>query len=779
MNSMYQPIYAKGNVFSTVTQPAQSPGVFRPKPTKRRTGGLTLHILGHIIGLLWLAPIIALLVLNFNNHVIGASVWCPSGRCDSGAFDIEGKAIERAEKLDRRDHDVLGGLQYVAKALEVWFMFVATGLVYDIALLFAKRWGGLPIGYLFTHLEFGDIRNLVNPTLWTSPLPHDTQNKRGRSTLKLYLFAAFVAFLTLLTNFMGPAAAALVLPTLQWVDTDKIPVQQYIVTDAGSPPRGNTVLPGCTDAELQDRNYTCTSRTYGPSLDSFLASAASSIQQGQLPWGYSDIKAASNEGLLTFQANLSASDGQELVWIPLRQTLRDLSLDFINLQSTVYGDGMQVNETSNSQPRKEMIRYNTSLETVLQRQGPAIGVQIACHIGNYTEVDIDNDRTVMCYDNWSDGHSNYTKCIREGSGWSTTNKEAQFNLGDGEDFESETTVYVYTSDKATYFNSTTDFGSGIKDCIEQNRTSCPWDTIFDTELPEVFRNSSRNVQIQEYWTPESSTRVWCDSVSYLAFPIYSVDTLSTANPLSLVQLHNLPNASSYTPLVVHPDWWLAAWSVPYNGTIDRNRTVGRTYGQKLRAFFNEDFERDQNNADQQEALYDHVYSIAQSVSLISYQFDNSSTATAAKSSDDNPIFYRYATLRVWAYGLSARTSKLGVAVALVGCACVLARVILAAALKIRHEHSTVELFVAALEHNHHGEFDNIEDEAVLGRVRYFVDEEVHRQRPTFVSEKVRSSSGLSASAMYYPVQRPGELGMTGMGYPGGQRPGDLGITRSY
>ena len=747
MNSTaYRPVSGKFDETATPIPGASSPGVFKPKPGKRRAGGLTLHIVGHIVGFLWLAPIIALLVLNFKRHVIGASVWCPKGNCASEAYSEPGKAIERAQKLDRMDHDLLGSLQYVAKALEVWFLFVATGLIYDIALLFAKRWGGLPIGYLFTHLEFGDLRNLFNPTLWTSPKPHGVQSPRKTNTFRLYLFAGFVAFLTVLSNFMGPAAAVLVLPTLRWVDTDKAPVQRYIGSGAGMPPNGNTVLPGCSDIDLANRNYTCSSTLYGPTLDGWISNAASSIRQGLLPWGAMSIKADSSEGLVTFQANITTG-GAALVWIPLRQTLRDLSLDVFDLDHVVSGAKDQGRETvllvTEDQPK-----FNNSLETVLQREGPSIGVQMGCYVGDYTEFVVDDNRVIMCYDNWTlDDISKYTRCIRVGDGWSVDNSQAQFNLGDGEDYDHETTVYVYFTDRSTFFNTSTDFGSGIKDCLADSSLSCAWDTVFDTPMPVDLQNSTINVQVQEYYTPVSTTRFWCDSIAYPAFPTYALNTLQTVNPMSLVQLHKLPDASSSAPLVVHPDWWLAAWSVEQNGTVDRNRTVGRNYGEKLRKFFLDEFSWEDINPDQQEAVLNHFYSIAQSISLISYDFDNSTDALQALPTPDQPIFNAYATLRVWAFGISGRTSKIGVAVALLGCACVLLRVGLAIGLKLRPEHSTVELFVAALEHDHHGEFDGIEDEALLARVRYFVDEDERRARPTLVSEKVRASS-LSTPQVY-------------------------------
>lgn len=71
--------------------------------------------------LLWLAPVITLLVLNFKGHVVGASAWCPNQNCQVGWFNIQSVAQHNLYKFDRRDHNLLGVLQLVAKALEIWY----------------------------------------------------------------------------------------------------------------------------------------------------------------------------------------------------------------------------------------------------------------------------------------------------------------------------------------------------------------------------------------------------------------------------------------------------------------------------------------------------------------------------------------------------------------------------------------------------------------------------------------------------------------------------------
>ena len=105
---------------------------------KSRTKSCRWHLFSQLLSLLWLGPIITLLVLNFRNHVIGASIWCPFGRCFSDAFGDD--AIATAVRLDRWDHDLLASLQFVAQAFEVWFLMIATALLYDVGMIFARRY---------------------------------------------------------------------------------------------------------------------------------------------------------------------------------------------------------------------------------------------------------------------------------------------------------------------------------------------------------------------------------------------------------------------------------------------------------------------------------------------------------------------------------------------------------------------------------------------------------------------------------------------------------------
>ncbi|KAL9594220.1 MAG: hypothetical protein Q9219_007153 [cf. Caloplaca sp. 3 TL-2023] len=664
-----------------------------------------------------------------HHHVIGASVWCPGGNCN--AESTAHSAIRRAQELDRQDHDLNGALQFVAKFLEVWFMFVATGLVYDLATLLARSGRGLPLGYLMNHLEFTDLRYLFNPLLWKSPSPnrHSTPEKRARM-MKLYTLAVATALLTILVNLMGPATAVLVLPTLQWVNTPYVFYTRFGRTGVMDRPQGDDVLLGCSESQLDARNYSCTSDVFGPSLDAWAAQSKASIKQNVT------ILGTSQENALQFTFNAT---GGELMWIPNRQVLGEMSHDFLQARGDYASDG----EYPDS-------RYNNSLQTVLQRQGPSLGVQANCYAGTITQLELDDDRFVRCYTGWTlDYSANYTKCLRFGTGFNDTNYYAQFDLEiedpDVPDYESG--VGVYFADKATYYNDTDDFGSGVKSCLTNDTSiKCDWDRVFDgANLPPELKNTSLNVGVISYQVPgikDTDSRVWCDHVTYQSFPTYSADTSRRSNAQSLVTLNGLPESENgTTPQVVSPHWFLAAWSVDEEGMLDGNRQIVKELIRLLPFYLNINESRPDELSEQAEFLMLHTYVLGQSMSMINYY--SYGTAPIDPYSDDgkkaemdrniHPVFHTWATLHVWAYGLSGRTAKLGVVVVALGSLCVLARFLLGFRTGITG-NSTVETLAAAFEHRHQGEFEGLEEEEDLAQVRYRVLQDGEGRR-RFLPEK--------------------------------------------
>ena len=413
--------------------------------------------------------------------------------------------------------------------------------------------------------------------------------------------------------------------------------------------------------------------------------------------------------------------------------------------------GQQANITQSVEEPPHKHTYNKSLETVLQREGPSLGVEAYCFPGDATFKDVGLEKQVRCFNNWTlDDVSYYTKCYRYGTGWGDLNNYASFSLAGSLAENNESWANVFMSDKATFFNKTTDFGSGIQKCLAEDSETCDWDAVFSTEVDPDLRNSTVNLLVTEYYSPYSSrntSRLYCDAVVYSSFPTYSVDTSPSINPQRLTDMNNLPAETgknfNHTALPVHPDWVLAAWSVANNGTVDSSRLIGRQMANTLGSLFEDGLEDEDNDDDDSaidyEFIFLHLYTMTQSLSLINFEYTNSTSPAPGDSQGlkvAQPLLHKWSTLRVWAYGLSGRTAKLGVVVSLLGCACVLMRLFLALALRIRHEHSTVELFVAALEHQPTNEFDNLDDESKMAKVRYIMED--GHGKPRFVSERVYS-----------------------------------------
>lgn len=705
----------------------------QPRRTVSREKIWSWHIFSHTICVLWLAPITALLVLNFKRHVIGASVWCPGGKCSADAFDAN--AIQKANRLDKMDHNALGGLQFVSKALEVWFMLIATTLIYDVAMLIAKRGGGLPVGYMLTHLEFADIRNLFNPLMWTSPSPLPSSSSHGHTWRKinLYLFAILATFLTILTNLMGPGTAILVLPTLQWIDTAYVPTHVFNRTGAEYLPIGDSLsFPGCSSATLiAGGNYTCTLQVYGPSMDEWASIAVSSQRQSELPYGGLNL-GISQEGFFDFMLNVSTTS--IIIWVPLRQVVRYLSMDLVEFVTTITGIDPGIPKTN---------LYNNSLANVLQRTGPSIGMNIQCYQGDKTVKKIKGDKSVACFSGWTYNYINYyTKCIQEGRGWGSNNTQnVKFSLGNTTNSKNDVNVTSYFSDKATFYDKGNDFQTGILSCLDGN-SNCDWDKVFNKEVPPDMKNSSINTALTVYQSnsaPTNSSVIWCDQAAYLSFPTYKYDTTvsSAANTLRLIQLNNITTPKpDEVPLVVNPNWQLAAWSVANGGRVDGTRPMARELTKLIPNLFTK---WDYNNLTNDQTLFFflQVYAHGQSISLISYYWDSIAHPDKNIPQDaTGPVLSRWITIHVWAYGLSGRTSRLGVAVVSAGAFCVLLRLSLGFFMRAKN-HGPVELFVAALEHQHQQEFYGLRDKKDWAKVRYSIDEGPSR-KPSFKPDRMQT-----------------------------------------
>jgi hypothetical protein len=177
------------------------------------------------------------------------------------------------------------------------------------------------------------------------------------------------------------------------------------------------------------------------------------------------------------------------------------------------------------------------------------------------------------------------------------------------------------------------------------------------------------------------------------------------------------------------------WSVDSNGTVDGNRQIAQELSRVLPEFYTT-ADASANTTltlDQTEFVFLHFYAHFQAMSLVNYHWYNDTSPPLPTNDPTHPLFQTWATLHVWAFGLSDKTSKMGVVIAIIGGIVVLFRTLLGVVTGIR-DRSTVDLFIAALEHQNQGEFEGMQEQSHRAKVRYEMLEDASG-KPMFVPEK--------------------------------------------
>ncbi|MCJ1268952.1 hypothetical protein MMC22_008840 [Lobaria immixta] len=576
-----------------------------------------------------------------------------------------------------------GMLLFAAKGLEVWYTFVAGLLVYEAQVVLRESNGGLPEGYKLSYLEFSDLLNLFHVSKWTRPI-RDAYHapERLRQMSKLGGFVLLACFMTLVVNLMGPATGVLILPSVQSIDQYGSASELFIQMGSHKPPavgdgRG---LVGCNATLLKDHLYSCAEYVRGSELDSmtsFVVAPSRNLERTRNDTSLI-ILAESQEDDVQFLAfnftiNIRGNKTEDYYnsfTVPSRQTLRMVSADV----------GRVINDSD---------LMNKSMQVSSKRNGPAIFVSgLNMNLGEIRSFSVGDHKSVTCMDRWTTNQKNdtrdykeYTKCIRNGTGWNINNSQAGFSIGSlrepNADAEANSTVdildvLVYFSDKATYYGPDLNHDSRDVACLTgSSSTKCNWDDIFS---PAKFNGSPfngifSNTTIVEWSSPsDPQLKIWFEFVSYLKFGVYSVD-LSVGNEMSFADLNSGGPGSEQ--LVIDPLWTLAAWSVDVGGTVNASRfptllPEGPDFISDIGATNETFFEFCSLN----------IFAIAQTMSLISYDSTILDKTTAYDKNKDN-VLYNWVTRRVWAYGLGTRTSRLGVAVVCAGMVTVVFRVIFA------------------------------------------------------------------------------------------------------
>lgn len=677
--------------------------------------------------LAWIVPIAILLALNYKNWIVGAGVGCHlkwrKDDCYIGLLGIDpSDASSRAAKLDQSDHEILGVLQLVAKALEVWFSIVATSLIYDLTMLLGRHGTGLPIAYLLTHVEFGDISTIFSHTFWTSSGLFTRQRRKT-----LALFAIFVALLCIACNLMGPATAVLVIPTLGWAEITVPGAERLNEIAASDPPSNPAIAVGCDASSLASGNYTCTDY-YLPMLDALSSAIVYGLEEYQQ--GYSVNLGSFRETGLSFAFNYTVSTNESVVWSPNRQVLREMSNDFVEFEITQVGnrtfeEARSIAATWNRALDQDLFNsYRNVLDVTLSRRGPSLGTLLSsCARGNATEIVVSEAKSVRCYYfNWSiDGVYNGYQCIRVGIGWNNTNLvNSHFSIGDIASMPNATvSVGIYAESESILL------GEESLSCVfhSEDTQPCDWDLLFSGNSPGATINLASQQQYIEYILSEpgvpNATAV-CYGNTYLATVAYNIDISAQANSLGLVSLISPPSdfVEKQSPVALHPDWVLAAWAVPRFGMADGNSAAASNLATALQtAALTQPPQTLGEGQDPGLVPFSslHQSSLLHALTLVDFTTLN---ATDTPGGDDilHPPLTVSRRLRVWAYGHSSHTFKVGMVVVIFGSLCVFLRVGLGFYIVSKHR-STLNFLSAALRYRPiDGEFDGFRKKSDMAQL---------------------------------------------------------------
>lgn len=702
-------------------------------------------ILSFIVGLAWLGPAVYLIYLNVSGHIVGASAWCPGGSCSIiSYYQIENSTTSvRAALADRDNHDLIGGLQLAAKAMEIWFMAVAGSLVFTVSRILAQRPGGLPLGYLLTHLEIGDPRLLLNFHLFTAPNSKrlKLQGEKKRHTLHLYAFGLLSIIMCIIATLMGPSVAVMMIPTLNWERTDRVGVGYFDSMLASKAPSygTNDKIPGCTAADLEDAHYNCTFSPYADTMDALIENSVAFVSHNSsLAVADNVIYAPSIEGIFPFTFNYTIdpkTSQLSTLWAPNRQVIRALTHDFERLSGVVLG--------TSEDP--QYINVNSSVGLQLEREGPILGTSYYYGVGFKTTTVIDDKRWIDCLLGFiaedKVGGDMYTKCYRRGTGWNSTYTEAAFSIGATNTSAINTMMQVtslfYWSDANAYWKGTIDdtptcFKNGTLTADEEK--GCDWDKLFSQPPPAGFdlEDVPRAGLITEWSSPlltNQSLTVVTEMYPSVGIATYSVDVTEVYPMLKEVQIPILPKEEDLTPVVLHADWVLAAWSgmnsddfpdrrpsaiearMSVNDMVQTFQSLSNDETVDMTAF---------NSTIERSAMV-VIMSSLETLSMVTFD-----TTTDAPSSDDaaqraHPRLTTRVRYQVWSFGLNSRTSHMGLAILIAGCITVLIRSALLLYVRSRNP-STVDLVVNALEHPPNGEFSNAQGESERAKVRFKINQ---------------------------------------------------------
>ncbi|KAH0552843.1 hypothetical protein GP486_006957, partial [Trichoglossum hirsutum] len=624
-----------------------------------------------LLGFLWCVPALWALVVNFQQRIVGPSLWCTRCYPSTTSFDYTNQVAH----LLAKDHDIIGLLQLVAKALEVWFLAVAASLLHDIISLRAKEGGGVPFGLLTAHIEFKEIRYLVSPGLWRS-LSVDAQ-RRAKAVVG-YLVVFLVVALAVESAVIGPSMAVLLIPTLQLREVRRVkgPIAQVTAAD---PP--SSLLANCSSQLLSIGNYSCMGSLFSSGLDAMLTSAAfSNVTQPDTFLA----PAVSQEDHVFFQFNATRAGKNFFVWSPNRSVLRKVSTDS-------YEHYLESLNQTFGKPAPDL---DASQQTLYHEVGPVISATGNCLKVNVSISVVGPSKEIRCYGvgraNGEDVFEN--TCVRNGPGWDLGFNQSRFFLG-WEDKWDETWV---ASVNVTVFqtNQNFTFHWGDRACpLKQAYDGqwlldgpCPWNDLFEKSAPSLRTFVEYRVPGVTY----PNQTVLCASQSYLGYRDYVFDSSrSQHDGLPLVTLEDLPQNVPDRAIWMHPDWLLAGWSVDRNGMVPSRRASAQVVVDAIRLILD-------NPSDGNNYYMTMVQQLvlSQAASLVDY-----STSPFNGTIDEaNPRLDTWRVIKVYSYGFFSVTTRLSATVVVAGLLFCFGYATLFAARGSQEFHTVQDLLVMAFKY---------------------------------------------------------------------------------
>ena len=723
---------------------------------------------------LWLVPIAVLLWLNFSSYRIGPILWCPQGPCSFNPFDVS--SVKTAQDSEGDARNLVGVLQLVAKALEGWFIGIASGFLYALTSYLVLRRTGLPLSLFMAYVEFSDFRILISGEFWKSIKPLSTGTGRKRAALNWtnFSFLILVAMLCIVANLMGPAVAVLCVPRLQDMSTKTYPLRLFQTLKSDTPPRGSLWASyECTEELLDDKNYTCTKMAHAPVFDAW--STASTVFRDQDGTASTAVQDSTDPIIhnATIKASLLAVSQEEKVsftfnqtggsefWAPSRQMLRAISKDFEHYHNEVNnGKSLQplfgpipymAESMTDLDTSKESDEYfqelSNSLETVLKRRGPALGAQINfVHYDKFEWIDAkDSDRSILCMYGWNPfslPKSDLVKCLAINQADKTEAFHHWTAVETGDTNAPSSIGMHYASWAAFFRNSSSTEWITRHFAVGQHQPT--HGQCNNATLPEGLRSSGSpfpllcdNVHTiffgmdQDGKQPEHALNFGIEFRPAFSFAEYALDVSPATNSLRLVTLDHMPERMSWSnsnDTVIHPSWLNALFSAHRNED-------GNFITQSLRdssSIFGDLEDLDVDNALPEPEVPKEM---TEQLHLLSYAayilplhlmsmlpFESETLPDKIEDWQENRMLSRNGNIEVWAYGLETRTSKMGIVIVLCGCIITVAYFILSFWMRVK-VRSPTSLVAAALVYPPAGDelIEAHEDGDKAGRIRFRSD----------------------------------------------------------